>query len=520
MRARSLLALTILVGALLAPSAIADPVGGHFELTPLGGFTVFDGDQRVNGHSLTNDLYMGGRLGFQFHPWWGIEAAGGVTPTSENAPQGPDVHFSHYSGNLVITPWPGLYGGPFAFLGAGSAQVKPSSGASVTNGSIEAGGGVRLWLSDVLGVRLELRQVYIQPVDPVTGGQQKVNHLVAGAGFTFAFGARGRDSDGDGVPDRRDACPDTPPGARVDARGCPIDSDGDGVYDGLDRCPNTMKGCTVDAHGCPHDADSDGVCDGIDQCADTPKGATVDAKGCPHDSDGDGVLDGIDQCPDTPKGATVDAKGCPMDSDGDGVPDGLDKCPDTSPGLKVDAQGCPIEYMEKETELHDTGMIRLQNVNFETAKATVLPESYPVLDLVGQVLRKWPELRIEIGGHTDKRGGVKYNQKLSEARAKAVLEHLTQKYPDLKPEQFTTKGYGLSRPLVPNTSELNMAKNRRVEFVVLNRDVLKREVQRRRLLQKGEALPDTTKAPAPAAAPRDTTHAPAPTTAPPDTTHH
>ncbi|TMQ70776.1 MAG: OmpA family protein [Candidatus Eisenbacteria bacterium] len=197
-----------------------------------------------------------------------------------------------------------------------------------------------------------------------------------------------------------------------------------------------------------------------------------------------------------------------------------DKCPDTSPGLKVDAQGCPIEYMEKETELHDTGMIRLQNVNFETAKATVLPESYPVLDLVGQVLRKWPELRIEIGGHTDKRGGVKYNQKLSEARAKAVLEHLTQKYPDLKPEQFTTKGYGLSRPLVPNTSELNMAKNRRVEFVVLNRDVLKREVQRRRLLQKGEALPDTTKAPAPAAAPRDTTHAPAPTTAPPDTTHH
>src|SRR5206468_9767182 len=109
-----------------------------------------------------------------------------------------------------------------------------------------------------------------------------------------------------------------------------------------------------------------------------------------------------------------------------------DKCPDTSPGLKVDAQGCPIEYIEKETELLDTGMIRLQNVNFETAKADVLPDSYPVLDLVGQVLRKWPELRIEIVGHTDNRGADKYNQRLSEARAKAVLDYLVKKYPDLK----------------------------------------------------------------------------------------
>jgi OOP family OmpA-OmpF porin len=239
----------------------------------------------------------------------------------------------------------------------------------------------------------------------------------------------------------------------------------------------------------------------VDTCADTPKGATVDATGCPKDSDGDGVLDGLDQCADTPKGCTVDEKGCPSDGDGDGVCEGRDKCPDTTPGLKVDSDGCPIELVERETELLDTGMIRLQNINFETAKADLLPDSYPILDIVGQVLSKWPELRIEVGGHTDARGSDAYNQKLSDARAGSVLAYLTRRFPALKAEQFSVKGYGEGKPLVPNTSALNWAKNRRVEFVVLNKDVLRREVERRRLLKINES------------APRDTT-----TSAPPDTT--
>jgi OmpA-OmpF porin, OOP family len=293
-----------------------------------------------------------------------------------------------------------------------------------------------------------------------------------------------KDSDADGVPDRKDKCPATPAGASVDATGCPTDADGDGVFDGLDQCANTPKGARVDAKGCPTDADGDGVFDGLDQCADTPRGATVDAKGCPTDTDGDGVVDGLDQCPNTPQGAKVDAKGCPTDEDGDGVVDGLDKCPGTPAGLKVDATGCPIEVTEKETELLDTGMIRLQDVNFETGKADLLPESYPALDVVGTVLGKWPELKIEVGGHTDSRGSAAYNQKLSEARAKAVVDYLTQKFPNLQAGQFTSVGYGESKPVAPNTNPLNMAKNRRVEFKVLNRDVLKRETERRRQVPK------------------------------------
>ena len=139
-------------------------------------------------------------------------------------------------------------------------------------------------------------------------------------------------------------------------------------------------------------------------------------------------------------------------------------------------------------------MIRLQDVNFETAKADILPESYPSLDIVGQILTKWPQLRIEVGGHTDSRGSEAYNLKLSQARAASVLAYLTQKFPGLHPEQFTSKGYGESKPIAPNTNALGMAKNRRVEFVVLNKDVLRKESENRRLQLKNEGAPaDTTK---------------------------
>jgi OOP family OmpA-OmpF porin len=94
---------------------------------------------------------------------------------------------------------------------------------------------------------------------------------------------------------------------RVEA---PLDSDGDGIVDELDRCPNTPRGVEVDAQGCPLDSDGDGVPDYLDQCPRTPRGAAVDSTGCPLDSDGDGVPDYKDQCPGTPKGATVNAVGC------------------------------------------------------------------------------------------------------------------------------------------------------------------------------------------------------------------
>jgi len=484
-----------LAALLCAGLAAAEPLGSHWQLTPFGGFTVLDGKLRFPGSNLplTDDLHVGGRLMWQSKTWAGIEAAGGFSPTHEDVSNGRDFDWLHLSGNLVLSPAQGRWGGPFVFAGGGWSQAKPSAGAKVETGTIEFGGGLRLWMTDNVGIRLEAREVSFKPL-VTTAASERLHNTILGAGLTFALGGRQRDTDGDGVPDKKDKCPGTPKSAKVDATGCPLDTDGDGVYDGLDQCEGTPKGAKVDAKGCPSDADGDGVLDGIDQCPDTPKGATVDAKGCPSDSDGDGVLDGLDQCPGTPKGATVDDKGCPKDSDGDGVFDGLDECPDTPKGLKVDPKGCPIEVTERETELLDTGMIRLQNVNFETNKADILPDSYSTLDAVGMLLVKWPQLKLEIGGHTDARGSAIRNQKLSESRADSVRSYLVHRFDKLDPGQFTVKGYGKSKPIVPNTNALNWAKNRRVEFVVTNKDVLKKEIEKRRLLQKAEPAPaDTTK---------------------------
>lgn len=250
------------------------------------------------------------------------------------------------------------------------------------------------------------------------------------------------------------------------------DQDGDGVPDFKDQCPDTPRGADVDVNGCPKDSDGDGVLDGLDRCPDTPRGAEVDNRGCPKDSDGDGVFDGLDRCPDTPRRAEVDNRGCPKDSDGDGVYDGIDECPGTPSGVEVDDVGCPVISSQKEEELLNTGTLSLENVFFETASAELKRESYPVLDEVGVILRKWPQLRIEVGGHTDSRGAEDYNQDLSERRAASVMNYLTSSF-QLKRNQLTSRGYGESLPVATNATADGQTKNRRVEFKVLNREVLK-----------------------------------------------
>jgi OOP family OmpA-OmpF porin len=206
--------------------------------------------------------------------------------------------------------------------------------------------------------------------------------------------------------------------------------------------------------------------------------------GCPRDSDQDSVYDGIDQCPGTTRGCLVNANGCPTDADQDGVCDGIDECPDTPSSARVDRVGCPIIVNSKETELLETGMIRLQDVNFDTGRSTIRRESYATLDEVGNILARWPDLRIEIGGHTDSHGSAAKNLALSKARAQAVLSYLVNKFPELDPAQFTAAGYGSTRPIADDRTLLGRAKNRRVEFKVLNKDVLRREKTQQQLLPR------------------------------------
>ena len=155
------------------------------------------------------------------------------------------------------------------------------------------------------------------------------------------YGGVAPDSDGDGVGDHADLCPDTPPATQVNADGCP-DADGDGVADTDDNCSGTPPGTWVDEFGCAMpDTDEDGVYDPCDLCPGTPGGTQVNTDGCP-DADGDGVPDTDDLCPGTPGGTQINADGCP-DADGDGVADGDDLCPGTPQGVPVDSDGCPYE---------------------------------------------------------------------------------------------------------------------------------------------------------------------------------
>nr|MCU0258598.1 thrombospondin type 3 repeat-containing protein [Solirubrobacteraceae bacterium] len=294
MRWRHLFAPLAVAALLAAQGASAEPLGRHFQLTPFGGFTYFDGDLRYPGTSPVRDnVYFGGMLGYQLTPLWTVEGVLGYTPTREDLAPGRDVTFMHYGGDVLFTPWATRWGGPYALAGFSWGTISGDGADDLDQGLLNVGLGVRLWMTDAVGLRLEARNLRWMRDE---ADKETQNHVVLGAGLALAFGAKARDTDGDGVPDRKDNCPDTPRGALVDGSGCPLDADRDKVFDGLDRCPGTPLGAVVDSLGCPLDADGDGVADGIDQCADTPLGARVDVKGCPLDSDGDGIFDGLDRC--------------------------------------------------------------------------------------------------------------------------------------------------------------------------------------------------------------------------------
>jgi OOP family OmpA-OmpF porin len=203
----------------------------------------------------------------------------------------------------------------------------------------------------------------------------------------------------------------------------------------------------------PADSDGDGVPDSADRCPGTPPGVKVDATGCELDSDGDGVVDSKDRCPGTPAGHKVDANGCELDSDGDGVLDGADQCPGTPAGARVDTKGCEIK-----------NEIRLPGVVFATDKAELLPESYPVLNEAIATLKKNPDLRIEVAGHTDSRGSDAHNQALSQRRAQTVAKYLKD---GGVTNELKAVGYGEREPIADNATEAGRQQNRRVVLKIL-----------------------------------------------------
>jgi OOP family OmpA-OmpF porin len=322
-------------------------------------------------------------------------------------------------------------------------------------------GGVKYQIGDrfSLNAAVNYYPTSTDYLDDISAPNNKDAFLSALVGVSFALSGN-RDSDGDGVDDQDDLCPDTPPGVKVDEYGCPIDSDKDGVPDYLDKCPNTPIGVIVDEFGCPIDSDKDGVPDYLDKCPNTPLGLPVNADGCPPDEDNDGVPDYLDKCPHTPLGVKVDSVGCPIDSDKDGVPDYLDKCPDTPPNTKVDSTGCPKEGSQEESFYQ---FILRGDDTFETNTANIKNGAKLLLNEIAFYIQNQPGTKWRIEGHMDSQGSITFIKKLSYDRAKAVLDYLVSQ--GLSPDQFTLYGLGDSFPIANSNSEEGRSTNRRIMII-------------------------------------------------------
>ncbi len=288
-----------------------------------------------------------------------------------------------------------------------------------------------------------------------------VGVLLLAAGATLA----GTDTDNDGIKDRKDQCPSTMIGAKVDKTGCAVDSDADGVPDGIDRCARTPAGWQVDATGCPIDSDADGVVDALDTCGVTPPGATVDTAGCPADADGDGVLDGLDRCARTVPSAVVDGFGCAIDSDHDGVPDGVDQCAQTVYETPVDASGCDATPRVDFLFGPDKDSVVLEGVVFGKNQVDITEDSASQLEQVARFLEDYPDVNVEIRAYTDAKGAAAHNRDLSRRRAEVVKAFLVAK--GIDPARMKTRGLGERSPIADNKTPEGRERNRRIELARL-----------------------------------------------------
>ena len=273
-----------------------------------------------------------------------------------------------------------------------------------------AGGGINFWFTDHLGVNLQTGYHH---------GFQKngTDYFQHSAGIVIKFGAK--DTDKDGIPDNKDACPEV--AGLKEFNGCP-DTDGDGIPDKDDACPQ-VKGLK-EFNGCP-DTDGDGIPDKDDACPEVagPK----EFNGCPDtDTDGDGVLDKDDLCPEVAGPASN--KGCPEPNDDD--------------------QKRLNQYAK--------------TILFDTGKATIKFESAEILNQIINVLKKFPNSRFRIEGHTDSTGKKAKNIELSQNRADAVKIYLIQG--GIASERLESKGYGPEKPIASNKNKKGRALNRRVEI--------------------------------------------------------
>jgi OOP family OmpA-OmpF porin len=404
------------------------------------------------------------RIGYMINDMLGVEVEGGVLPTEDR--------------NLVYDLWvatarahviaqfraanPDNKLVPFALVGAGGMFVVKSDKAERISEDEDLypyiGVGAKYRVENGWGLRGDIRALF----PPSSASESLTLDTEFLVSVYKEFGRAQK------------AVIEEPPPPPVDE-----DPDKDGISGSADQCPNDPEDADgfQDDDGCPDgDNDGDGIADGSDQCPNDAEDADgfKDDDGCPDpDNDGDGVADAGDQCPNEPEDADgfQDEDGCPdPDNDGDGVLDAADQCQDkaeTKNGFQ-DGDGCPDELPPAVKKYSGT----IKGINFKTGSAEILKTSNKVLDGAVTVLNEYPDLKIEIQGHTDDVGDDQANLELSDARAASVRAYFVGK--GIAEDRITSKGYGETVPASDITglkgAKLKAARaaNRRVEFKLVS----------------------------------------------------
>lgn len=323
--------------------------------------------------------------------------------------------------------------------------------------------GLKLGLSYAFGVSSHSSHAasYLQdtPSGVVLGSVKQTQRLSSDDAGNAVESVYNNDTDGDGVVNAYDLCRSTPFGMQVGADGCV-------VIAGTEKDASKATMNVVNAAPVNNDLDNDGVLNGADVCPTTAPGVKVDNEGCEvvalnPDIDGDGVLNQHDQCANTPFGATINENGCEQvrnaDRDGDGVFDHLDKCLGTAPGVSVQLDGCEIK---QDKEVSQSLQVLFPN------NSSIIDKKYnDSIASLATFMHKHEKAVAVIEGHTSAVGSEKYNQFLSERRARAVVHMLIHDF-GINPRRLQAVGYGETRLKLQGDTEQAHAANRRIESKV------------------------------------------------------
>jgi OOP family OmpA-OmpF porin len=423
-----------------APSETSSgPTEYRFELGLVGGAHFFAAEHGLGRYkddptdkSPDHGGAFGLRLTFNFNRWVAFEGEGLATwtKTRDGVTQ---LWVFNYGGDILFNLLPPGPFRPFVLVGFGGISSLSDDEGDVpsdVDGMIKAGLGAKVALTNNLGLRIEGRILF----------PPSILRDVAKVGDETGFGGPDFEALGTiywsfGEPASKIVVQKEV--VRV-AEANP-DPDGDGVVGAADRCPMVAE-------------DKDGF---------------EDEDGCPdNDNDKDGIPDAQDKCPmqaETMNGID-DEDGCPeIDTDGDGILGSRDKCPDQPETFNnyKDEDGCPDEVPPEVKRF--TGVI--QGINFKTGSDKLLKGSFPILNRAVKVLKDFPDVRLEIGGHTDNVGKADYNRDLSQKRADSVKAYMVSQ--GIGGDRLEAVGYGMDKPVASNKTKTGRSKNRRTEFQLI-----------------------------------------------------